>query len=127
MCWSSCLTTPVSTEPGWSKTAIRRLRRRGIELYYLSPYAPELNAIEVLFGAIKKHDLPERTYLHLDRLTTAVDGAFARRAPPQDTLCTQTVASCLMKDLSQRRTTHADNKPTVSSMKGKLSSLKKSI
>ncbi len=71
------------------QAAVRRLRRKGIELYYLPPYAPELNAIEALFGAIKHHDLPERTYLQLDRLTTAVDGAFDRAESRLKSRCAQ--------------------------------------
>jgi len=55
-----------------------RLRRRGISLYYLPPYAPELNPIEPVFGAIKHHDLPHRHYTTDATLTAAIDAAFAR-------------------------------------------------
>jgi putative transposase len=52
---------------------------RGIYLYYLPPYSPELNDVERLFRTIKHHDLPERTYTPLTALVDAVEGAFARR------------------------------------------------
>ena len=59
--------------------AIPELWKRGIYLYYLPPYSPELNAIERLFRTIKHHDLPERTYPTLAQLTFAVEAAFARQ------------------------------------------------
>ena len=73
--------------------AIRRLRRQGIEQFYLLPYAPEPNATDVLFGVLKHHDLPERTYLALNWLTTVVDSAFARGVPPHAGMCIETMAS----------------------------------
>lgn len=54
------------------------LRRRGIHLYFLPPYSPKLNDIERLFRTVKHHELPERTYLTLDRLERAVSDAFSR-------------------------------------------------
>jgi hypothetical protein len=68
--------------------AIPELWKRGIYLYYLPPYSPELNEIERLFRTIKHHDLPERTYPTLDQLTAAVEAAFARQANrlPQPTI-----------------------------------------
>jgi DDE superfamily endonuclease len=59
--------------------AIPERWKRGIYLYYLPPYSPELNAIERLFRTIKHHDLPERTYPTLAQLTSAVESAFARQ------------------------------------------------
>ena len=58
------------------KAACRRLRSKGIILYYLPPYSPELNDIEGVFGAIKHHDMPERAYRSLDELEDAIDSAF---------------------------------------------------
>ena len=57
--------------------ALPALAARGLTLFYLPPYTPELNAIERIFRAIKHHHLPERRYTSLDALTTAVDQAFA--------------------------------------------------
>ncbi len=59
--------------------AIPALWKRGIYLYYLPPYSPELNAVERVFRTIKHHELPGRTYPTLARLTTAVEAAFARQ------------------------------------------------
>ena len=58
--------------------ALPDLRKRNVYLYYLPPYAPELNAIEPLFRAVKHLDLPERRYATVADLETAVDAAFAR-------------------------------------------------
>lgn len=52
------------------------LQLHGIELYYLPPYSPELNAIEAVFGGIKAHDLPARRYTTLPALLDAVDASF---------------------------------------------------
>lgn len=52
------------------------LRAQGIELYFLPPYSPELNAIERVFGGIKHHGLPERRYVTVMELITAVHQAF---------------------------------------------------
>ena len=60
------------------REARRGLRRAGLALYYLPPYSPELNDIEGVFGAIKHHDMPERSYGSLDELGEAIDGAFDR-------------------------------------------------
>lgn len=59
--------------------AIPELWKRGVYLYYLPPYSPELNRIERLFRTIKHYDLPERTYPTLAALTAAVEAAFARQ------------------------------------------------
>ena len=53
------------------------LREQGIVLYFLPPYSPELNHIEPVFGVVKYHEMPERSYTTVDALRTAVDAAFA--------------------------------------------------
>jgi transposase len=58
--------------------AVPALAERGIRLYYLPPYSPELNAIEPLFGVIKYTEMPERTYRTLPALLEAVNAAFHR-------------------------------------------------
>ncbi len=60
------------------KAALPDLWTKGIYLYYLPPYSPELNEIESIFHEVKHHDLPDRTYVSVPALTTAVDDAFAR-------------------------------------------------
>ena len=56
--------------------ALPALAERGLSLMYLPPYAPELNAIERVFRAIKHTHLPERRYTTLDALCAAIDQAF---------------------------------------------------
>jgi transposase len=58
------------------KEALPKLKEEGIEFYYLPPYSPELNAIERVFGGIKHHDMPERSYATVPALMDAVDAAF---------------------------------------------------
>ena len=60
------------------REALPTLRRHNVFLSYLPPYAPELNAIEPLFRAVKHLDLPERRYRTAAALEAAVDAAFAR-------------------------------------------------
>jgi putative transposase len=63
---------------GAVKEALPDLERDGIALEYLPPYSPELNRIEPLFGVVKHHDLPERSYPTLYALYLAVSAAFKR-------------------------------------------------
>lgn len=58
------------------RAARRALRAEGLVLSYLPPYSPELNAIEPVFGVVKHHDLPERSYQTVAALSDAVDAAF---------------------------------------------------
>ena len=58
--------------------ALPDLEQRGIRLYYLPPYSPELNAIEPLFGVVKHTEMPERTYRTVPLLVDAVNAAFHR-------------------------------------------------
>lgn len=54
------------------------LRRKGIHLYNLPPYSPELNLIEPYFGVVKHTEMPERTYRTVPALIEAIDQAFSR-------------------------------------------------
>jgi transposase len=56
--------------------ALPGLKEQGVEFYYLPPYSPELNLIEPIFGGIKHHDLPERSYATVPELMDAIDTAF---------------------------------------------------
>jgi hypothetical protein len=62
-----------------------------VHFFYLPPYAPELNAIESLWGQIKHHDLQDRSYSDLTSLQAAVQGALAQHADdlahPTNSLC----------------------------------------
>ncbi len=60
------------------KDALARLARKGIHLYRLPPYSPELNLIEPFFGVVKYTELPERTYPTMPELLTAIRQAFTR-------------------------------------------------
>ncbi len=60
------------------RRALPDLRAHNVYFYYLPPYAPELNAIEPVFRAVKHLDLPERRYTTPAALEAAVDAAFAR-------------------------------------------------
>jgi putative transposase len=61
-------------------TVVRAARaglwRRGIYLYYLPPYSPELHAIEPVFRVIKHDELPARRYPTVAALTAAIDTGF---------------------------------------------------
>ena len=57
--------------------ALPALRARGVYLYFLPPYSPDLNDIEPIFRPIKHHELPERRYATLPALLDAVHTAFA--------------------------------------------------
>jgi putative transposase len=58
------------------RAALPSLRARGVYLYYLPPYSPELNDIEPAFRAIKHCELPERRYATVPALIDAVRTAF---------------------------------------------------
>ena len=59
-----------------ARAAIPDLWTRGIYLYYLPPYSPDLNDIEPLFRVIKHDGLPERRYTTVPALLDAVHAAF---------------------------------------------------
>ena len=54
-----------------------RLARRGIYLYFLPPYSPELDEIEPVFRQVKYHEMPTRSYTTRLDPREAVEGAFA--------------------------------------------------
>ena len=59
---------------------IRRARRSfaaaGIFLYFLPPYAPELNEIEPVFRQVKYQEIPQRSHTTRAGLRRAVDSGF---------------------------------------------------
>lgn len=59
-----------------TRAALPALRRRGMYLYFLPPYSPELNEIEPAFGVVKHRGLPERRYTTVPALLDAVHAAF---------------------------------------------------
>lgn len=67
------------------------LRRKGIHLYNLPPYSPELNLIEPYLGVVKYTEMPERTYTTMPSLLSAIDQAF--------TNCEQRLPNLSQRDL----------------------------
>jgi transposase len=68
------------------RRARRELARRGIYLYYLPPYSPELNHIEPVFRQVKYHEIPVRSHTSRAGLREAVEGGFGsyrRRLRPR--------------------------------------------
>lgn len=60
------------------KDALARLRHKGIHVYYLPPYSPELNRIESFLGVVKYTEMPERSYQTMPCLMQAINKAFMR-------------------------------------------------
>ena len=58
------------------RRARRELSRRGIYLYYLPPYSPELNEVEGVFRQVKYHEMPRRSFTSRLALREAVEAAF---------------------------------------------------
>jgi hypothetical protein len=56
--------------------ALPGLAAAGIELLYLPPYSPELNAIEALWRHVKHEELPVRSYTSAAALQAAVNDAL---------------------------------------------------
>jgi transposase len=50
--------------------------KRGCSFYFISPYFPELNLIEILWRKIKYDWLPNSAYKGIDCLRTALDKIF---------------------------------------------------
>jgi len=58
------------------KAARPGLAKRGIYLYYLPPYSPELNRIEPVFKQIKHHEIPRRSHKSKSELRASVESGF---------------------------------------------------
>ncbi|WP_353963764.1 transposase [Streptomyces sp. NBC_00237] len=57
----------------------RQLAKIGVELFYLPPYSPQLNDIELVWRQAKYEDYPQRSQTSTDSLGEAVDQALAQR------------------------------------------------
>lgn len=53
------------------------LQTAGVTIFYLPPYAPELNAIEHLWRHIRHEELPVRSFSEAEAVQAAVDGVLA--------------------------------------------------
>ena len=58
------------------RQARRELAARGLWLWYLPAYSPELNDIERTFRTLKHEAMPRRTFTATAALTAAVETAF---------------------------------------------------
>jgi putative transposase len=58
------------------KAQRRALAQRGIYLYYLPAYSPELNRIEPVFKQVKHHEIPRRSHKSKAELRASVEGGF---------------------------------------------------
>ena len=56
------------------------LARRGVYLYYLPPYSPELNRIEAVFKQVKHHEIPRRSHASRAELRKSVEQGFTAYA-----------------------------------------------
>jgi transposase len=66
------------------KAQRKALAQRGIYLYYLPAYSPELNEIEPIFHQVKHHEIPKRSHKSKGELRESVEGGFgtyARKLP----------------------------------------------
>ena len=59
------------------KAQRKDLSRRGIYLYYLPAYSPELNLIESVFRQVKHQEIPQRSFTTRRELRDAVDIGFS--------------------------------------------------
>ena len=58
------------------KAARPGLAKRGIYLYYLPPYSPELNRIEPVFKQVKHHEMSTRSHTTRAELRQSVEHGF---------------------------------------------------
>jgi hypothetical protein len=54
------------------------LNGKGLRLFYLPTYSPQLNDVEAVFQVMTHYELPKRSYTTLDELVTAVRSALHR-------------------------------------------------
>jgi transposase len=59
------------------RAARAALARRGIYLYFLPAYSPELNLIESVFRQVKHQEIPQRSFTTRRELRDAVDIGFS--------------------------------------------------
>jgi putative transposase len=59
------------------RRARRSLAESGVYLYYLPPYAPELNEIEAVFRQVEYQEIPQRSHATAAGLRAAVEDGFS--------------------------------------------------
>ncbi|RLV08557.1 hypothetical protein CTZ27_07125 [Streptomyces griseocarneus] len=57
----------------------RQLAKIGVELFYLPPYSPELNDIELVWRQAKYQNYPQRAQTSIEAIGAAVDHAMTRQ------------------------------------------------
>ncbi len=67
------------------KEAMPALAEAGVTFFFLPPYSPELNPIELVWRQVKYQDMPERSYATDTALQTAVTAALTHRADHLET------------------------------------------
>ena len=80
--WSQAPRVVVLDNAGLHTSRVVRAARaglagRGIYLYFLPPYSPELNEIEPVFRQVKYHEMPRRSHTTRTGLREAVEAGFA--------------------------------------------------
>lgn len=83
--WSKVPRVVVLDNAGFHKSKVVRAARkglaaRGIHLYFLPPYSPELNRIEPVFRQVKHQEIPQRSHTTRIGLREAVEDGFANYA-----------------------------------------------
>ena len=72
----------LDNAPLHTSHVVRRARvwlaAKGVYLYFLPPYAPELNEIEPVFRQVKYQEIPQRSHTTRAGLRAAVDTGFGR-------------------------------------------------
>ena len=66
----------VDDAPAALEERRRELAGRGIYLYYLPAYSPELNRIEPVFKQVKHHEIPRRSHTSKAELRESVERGF---------------------------------------------------
>lgn len=62
------------------KERIPALKQAGVSFFFIPPYSPELNLIEPIWRQVKHQDLPNRSFLTIEQLHSAVGMALNRRS-----------------------------------------------
>jgi putative transposase len=83
--WSKCPRVVVLDNAGLHTSKVirearRELSSKGIYLYFLPPYSPELNRIEPVFRQVKHQEIPQRSHKTRAGLREAVETGFANYA-----------------------------------------------
>jgi hypothetical protein len=62
------------------KAEVPMLKSAGVSFFFLPPYSPELNMIEPIWRQVKYQDIPDRSFLTIEQLQSAVVTALTARS-----------------------------------------------